>query len=677
MTSKTLEVRIEEIRKSNNVTKALNDEIKNLGDVVAKANLDLKTGSITLEQYDNTVKKTAVDLRALNTEKGKINAQLKSMNPMLSQTSSGFQSIVASSQNIWNGIMAAGLVEIAKKLYDISLNSAKFEVLSENFAKQFGGNVELAEEQLESFRTATAGTVTDASLIKLSNQASDLGVGLKEQTILFALAEDAADKYGTSTEEGFQKVVLATEGNTKGLKQLGIQKEVYEQIVNELALAHGKEINALDAETQKQIRIQAIIKATGMSYEDATNKVKDSADKHESLIVIVKNLADTWGGEFVNALTGVGTAWEALNYIIDGWNKAIDTGIPLIGAISNKLLALTDDIPFIGSQLAILKEGFDNLFGSMSQTAQKQININPTSIKDIANQYRGMFSSITEAKNYLSTLGYTSEQITAMENAMGFGKTKEDNANNSNRNNKSTSNLHSSRTKDIENEIVATKNLGKEVEKLAVLYKEIANVGDNKKSATSKIAGTPDLASGTLPPFLINPQEVANSLLGIGNQLVSMLGLGADTFASKLINGLSQGLSLANSIIGLLGSIIGGAGNLLSGGLFGLIGGLFASGGYTGDGGKYQPAGIVHRGEYVFPQDAVNRLGIPFLNALSNSNGYLSSIKGSYVYGGYGNSTMSVNSQPNVYVQASIPGVNWFITTGKQAKKFRNYKLVK
>ena len=28
-------------------------------------------------------------------------------------------------------------------------------------------------------------------------------------------------------------------------------------------------------------------------------------------------------------------------------------------------------------------------------------------------------------------------------------------------------------------------------------------------------------------------------------------------------------------------------------------------GGYTGDGGKYEPAGIVHKGEYVIPQEGV------------------------------------------------------------------------
>ncbi|ALJ20640.1 phage tail tape measure protein [Microbacterium sp. No. 7] len=39
-------------------------------------------------------------------------------------------------------------------------------------------------------------------------------------------------------------------------------------------------------------------------------------------------------------------------------------------------------------------------------------------------------------------------------------------------------------------------------------------------------------------------------------------------------------------------------------------GGTFASGGYTGDGAKYTPAGIVHRGEYVMPKRVVRNLGV-------------------------------------------------------------------
>ncbi len=45
--------------------------------------------------------------------------------------------------------------------------------------------------------------------------------------------------------------------------------------------------------------------------------------------------------------------------------------------------------------------------------------------------------------------------------------------------------------------------------------------------------------------------------------------------------------------------------------------GGFASGGYTGDGGKYTPAGIVHKGEYVITKEATARLGLGYLNYLN------------------------------------------------------------
>ncbi len=53
-------------------------------------------------------------------------------------------------------------------------------------------------------------------------------------------------------------------------------------------------------------------------------------------------------------------------------------------------------------------------------------------------------------------------------------------------------------------------------------------------------------------------------------------------------------------------------------GVFGLVGGLlgFDQGGYTGDGARKEPKGVVHGGEYVFSQKSVRRLGLPLLEAL-------------------------------------------------------------
>lgn len=44
--------------------------------------------------------------------------------------------------------------------------------------------------------------------------------------------------------------------------------------------------------------------------------------------------------------------------------------------------------------------------------------------------------------------------------------------------------------------------------------------------------------------------------------------------------------------------------------------GGFAEGGFTGPGGKYELAGVVHRGEYVHPQDVVRHYGLGFMRAL-------------------------------------------------------------
>jgi tape measure domain-containing protein len=45
----------------------------------------------------------------------------------------------------------------------------------------------------------------------------------------------------------------------------------------------------------------------------------------------------------------------------------------------------------------------------------------------------------------------------------------------------------------------------------------------------------------------------------------------------------------------------------------------FADGGYTGDGGKYEPAGIVHAGEFVFTKEQTRKAGIANLYAMAKS----------------------------------------------------------
>ena len=58
----------------------------------------------------------------------------------------------------------------------------------------------------------------------------------------------------------------------------------------------------------------------------------------------------------------------------------------------------------------------------------------------------------------------------------------------------------------------------------------------------------------------------------------------------------------------------GSANNAFSSGAYGNL--SFDSGGYTGDGGKYDQAGVVHRGEFVMTKEATQRIGIGNLYAM-------------------------------------------------------------
>lgn len=120
-------------------------------------------------------------------------------------------------------------------------------------------------------------------------------------------------------------------------------------------------------------------------------------------------------------------------------------------------------------------------------------------------------------------------------------------------------------------------------------------------------------------------QQVAASADGLKNAQQYF----AESFTSSLsglltgtqtLNGALQNLlsSLIDATLqaallgkGPLSGILGGTGTGLLGAIFG-----FADGGYTGDGGKYEPAGVVHKGEYVMSKKATSRIGIGNLEAL-------------------------------------------------------------
>ncbi|EFF8091349.1 phage tail tape measure protein [Escherichia coli] len=117
-------------------------------------------------------------------------------------------------------------------------------------------------------------------------------------------------------------------------------------------------------------------------------------------------------------------------------------------------------------------------------------------------------------------------------------------------------------------------------------------------------------------------------------------------------------------IVGRIGSAIGGAfagggGHVSTGTAISSAAANFnfASGGFTGTGGKYEPAGIVHRGEFVFTKEATSRIGVGNLYRLMR--GYA---EGGYVGGAGSPAQMrraeGINFNQNNHVVIQNDGIN-------------------
>lgn len=80
----------------------------------------------------------------------------------------------------------------------------------------------------------------------------------------------------------------------------------------------------------------------------------------------------------------------------------------------------------------------------------------------------------------------------------------------------------------------------------------------------------------------------------------------------------------------------------------------YASGGYTGDGGKYQEAGIVHKGEFVMNKEATSRIGVANLYRMMRgyAAGGLVGGSGAGVAGTSGGAAIQVSTTVNVGQQS-------------------------
>jgi tape measure domain-containing protein len=117
-----------------------------------------------------------------------------------------------------------------------------------------------------------------------------------------------------------------------------------------------------------------------------------------------------------------------------------------------------------------------------------------------------------------------------------------------------------------------------------------------------------DLGKDVFGGFISDLRSGTSAAEALNNALSRI----ADTMINNVLDAMFQ-VGGAGGGGGILGSIVsglfGGGGGFSAAAFAGIGQGLYDKGGYTGAGGKKQPAGIVHKGEVVFSQDDVRRHG--------------------------------------------------------------------
>ena len=170
------------------------------------------------------------------------------------------------------------------------------------------------------------------------------------------------------------------------------------------------------------------------------------------------------------------------------------------------------------------------------------------------------------------------------------------------------------------------------------------------------IAGIKSFAEQSRNSYLQMKQVAENAMGGMSAELTDLVVTGKADFgglARSIITDLirieMQAL-VSKAAMSFFGIATGGGGSLIAG----LLG--FSGGGYTGPGGKYTPAGIVHAGEGVLSQEDMAALGGP-----SAFEAFRRSLHSGYAVSGYVGTVPAV--QPGYaasrYQQAgNVPVVN-------------------
>ena len=498
---------------------------------------------------------------------------------------------------------SAYLEALAKATQDLAIKKAELAKANEKLTKSeedlktIIGQVPVAEfhDKLRSLLPTL-----DMSKVNIDN----IGFSLDDLNRIFPSAESGAASITSAVERmGAMAILVASQFNALGLS---VQSALSDK-ATKLIERNNRQI-AINKETDptKKRRLQAEDAALNAGFEKGTEDYKATAKSYEE---VYTSQAIGKVGSSKKSKGGKSSGGSKVDYV-----KQFTDQLSEMERRLSEIRANAQDISVFG-QISQYQE-LNKITQDIAANGEKYAHFGADGLAKL----KDMAAQIDAAQQSVAIAQFTydnGEKLRAMEFELELlGKTRQE-----------QELIQYNHQLDLE---AARLKIGMSQENIAKLDEEIAKLKERRaviqetenQRKSDPIAGIKDGVNQI--------QDTVGDVAGNMSQITQNAFNGmADALTDFVVTGKADFRSLAQSILKDISAMIvkmmifnaiksaASAFGYSDGGYVG-----FASGGYTGDGGKYTPAGVVHRGEYVITKEATSRLGIGFLNHLNYGRGY-------------------------------------------------------
>lgn len=567
-------------------TEAARQELLSFAD-----SLDVTTGKLantSAAVLDGMKAKLEQSIIAQKDEIKRLEEEYEKLNRIIEQGKQIAQQSGKAEDSVYLSALAKATQDLAIKKAELAKANEKL-TKSEDDLKTIIGQVPVAEfhDKLRSLLPTL-----DMSKVNIDN----IGFSLDDLNRIFPSAESGAASITSAVERmGAMAILVASQFNALGFSVQNALSDKATKLIerNNRQIAINKE-----KDPTKKRRLQAEDNALNSGFE------KDSADFSA---VVDSNFALL--GSQAEAKAAKKSGGSKVDYV-----KQFTDQLSEMERRLSEIRANAQDISVFG-QISQYQE-LNKITQDIAANGEKYAHFGADGLAKL----KDMAAQIDAAQQSVAIAQFTydnGEKLRAMEFELELlGKTRQE-----------QELIQYNHQLDLE---AARLKIGMSQENIAKLDEEIAKLKERRAviQATSEQRRLDPIAG--IKDGVNKIQDTVGDVAGNISQITQNAFNGmSDALTDFVLTGKADFRSLAQSILKDISSMIvkmmifnaiksaASAFGYSDGGYVG-----FASGGYTGDGGKYTPAGVVHRGEYVITKEATSRLGIGFLNHLNYGRGY-------------------------------------------------------